>query len=101
MAEHPPRALQAGATAGGDARGKQSAALDVVSNDPDPDLDIRRDDHAEPIPELCRLHRRSMARSAIHGHFLAGPGHPGASDRAVILAAVKTEGTPNDDVPGS
>ena len=41
-------ALEAGEAAGGDARGKQSAALKVASRDPYPDLDIRTDDHPDP-----------------------------------------------------
>ncbi|TQF77639.1 DUF1028 domain-containing protein [Elioraea sp. Yellowstone] len=101
MAERLLRALEAGEAAGGDSRGKQSAALKVASKDPYADLDIRVDDHAEPIAELRRLHRRSKARYAIYRRFLAGPGHPGTYDRAVIIAAVEAEGTPDDDVPGS
>ena len=101
MAERLLRALEAGEAAGGDARGRQSAALKVASSDPYPDLDLRVDDHAAPIPELRRLHRRSKARYAIFRRFLAGPGHPGTFDRAVINAAVAAEGTPDDDVPGS
>lgn len=101
MAERLLIALEAGEAAGGDARGRQSAALKIASRDPYADLDIRVDDHAEPIPELRRLYRRSRARFAIYRRFLAGPGHPGTYDRAVITAAVEAEGTPDDDTPGS
>ena len=54
-------ALDAGQQAGGDSRGKQSAALLVVregggyGGDNDRDLDLRVDDHPEPIRELIRL----------------------------------------------
>lgn len=101
MAERLLRALEAGEAAGGDARGRQSAALKVASKDPYADLDLRVDDHAAPIAELRRLFRRSKARYAVFRRFLAGPDHPGTFDRAVITAAVESEGTPNDDVPGS
>ena len=101
MAERLLRALEAGEDAGGDARGRQSAALKVASRDPYADLDIRVDDHAEPIPELRRLWRRSLARYAVYRRFLAGPGHPGTFDRDVINAAIAAEGTPDDDIPGS
>lgn len=101
MAERLLRALEAGEAAGGDARGRQSAALKIASRDPYTDLDIRVDDHAAPIVELRRLHRRSKARYAVFRRFLAGPGHPGIFDRTVINAAVEAEGTPNEDVPGS
>jgi uncharacterized Ntn-hydrolase superfamily protein len=101
MAERLLRALEAGEAAGGDARGRQSAALKIASKDPYADLDLRVDDHAAPIPELRRLHRRSLARFAIYRRFLAGPGHPGVFDRGVINAAIAADGTPDDDVPGS
>jgi uncharacterized Ntn-hydrolase superfamily protein len=54
-------ALAAGQRAGGDSRGKQSAALLVVSEgggyggDNDRVVDLRADDHPEPIDELLRL----------------------------------------------
>jgi uncharacterized Ntn-hydrolase superfamily protein len=54
-------ALDAGQAAGGDSRGKQSAALLVVregggyGGDNDRLLDLRVDDHPEPIRELIRL----------------------------------------------
>jgi uncharacterized Ntn-hydrolase superfamily protein len=101
MPERLLRALEAGEAAGGDARGRQSAALKVASKDPYADLDIRVDDHAAPIAELRRLYRRSFARFAVYRRFLAGPGHPGVFDRGVINAAIAADGTPDDDVPGS
>ena len=54
-------ALDAGQQAGGDSRGKQSAALLVVKEgggyggDNDRVVDLRVDDHPEPIRELIRL----------------------------------------------
>ena len=54
-------ALDAGQQAGGDSRGKQSAALLVVregggyGGDNDRVVDLRVDDHPEPIRELIRL----------------------------------------------
>ena len=55
------RALDAGQGAGGDSRGKQSAALLVVregrgyGGDNDRVVDLRVDDHPEPIRELIRI----------------------------------------------
>jgi uncharacterized Ntn-hydrolase superfamily protein len=49
-------ALDAGQRAGGDKRGKQSAALVVVSKEDVADIDLRVDDHAEPLVELRRLY---------------------------------------------
>jgi uncharacterized Ntn-hydrolase superfamily protein len=54
-------ALEAGQAAGGDSRGKQSAALLVVregggyGGDNDRVVDLRVDDHPEPIRELLRI----------------------------------------------
>ncbi len=48
-------AMQAGQAAGGDARGRQSAALRLVTSEDFPDLDIRADDHPDPLEELSRL----------------------------------------------
>lgn len=48
-------ALHAGQAAGGDRRGKQSAALVVTTTEDFPDLSLRVDDHAEPLVELSRL----------------------------------------------
>lgn len=64
-------ALDAGDAAGGDSRGRQSAALLVVregggyDGGNDVAVDLRVDDHAFPIPELRRifgLHRMLMPR---------------------------------------
>jgi uncharacterized Ntn-hydrolase superfamily protein len=52
-------ALRAGEAAGGDKRGKQSAALVVCGEEGWPDLDLRVDDHSDPLAELERLERVS------------------------------------------
>ncbi|WP_237216972.1 DUF1028 domain-containing protein [Falsiroseomonas oryziterrae] len=49
-------ALDAGEAAGGDKRGRQSAALVTVTTEDFPDLSIRVDDHAAPLVELRRLY---------------------------------------------
>ena len=48
-------AMKAGEVAGGDKRGKQSAALLVHDEEDFPFYDLRVDDHAEPLDELARL----------------------------------------------
>jgi uncharacterized Ntn-hydrolase superfamily protein len=48
-------AMEAGEAAGGDRRGKQSAAMVMVTTEDFPDLNLRVDDHAEPLAELRRL----------------------------------------------
>ena len=64
-------ALQAGEDAGGDSRGRQSAALLVVRDKAgyggasDRYIDLRVEDHADPTHELARL-------LEIHKKFYAG-----------------------------
>ena len=48
-------AMQAGEAAGGDRRGKQSAAMVMVATEDFPDLNLRVDDHSEPLQELSRV----------------------------------------------
>jgi uncharacterized Ntn-hydrolase superfamily protein len=55
-------ALEAGEAAGGDKRGKQSAALLIFSAEEYAELDLRVDDHAEPLAELRRLYEKAHER---------------------------------------
>lgn len=55
------RALEAGQAAGGDKRGRQSAAMLIVSTEVYPYLDLRVDDHPDPVPELRRLYEEAKA----------------------------------------
>ncbi|GGH22060.1 pilus assembly protein [Alsobacter metallidurans] len=61
-------ALEAGEAAGGDKRGKQSANLKIWTTEEYPILDLRVDDHADPLAELRRLwsvaHERYIPFSA-------------------------------------
>ncbi len=56
LSERLVRALEAGQQAGGDKRGKQSAALLVASPDPRGYHNLRVDDHVEPVAELRRIY---------------------------------------------
>src|SRR5699024_9417069 len=66
------RALDAGQAAGGDKRGKQSAAIYVVKEKGgyleanDRLIDLRVDEHPDPIKELLRIYR-------LHQLYFAGP----------------------------
>jgi uncharacterized Ntn-hydrolase superfamily protein len=95
LAERLLTALEAGEAAGGDKRGKQSAALKICTRDPYSDLDIRTDDHPDPIVELRRLYQVSQERFAVFRRFLAGADSPcGVFDRVVIDDAIAREGRP-------
>ena len=78
LAEKMMAALEAAETEGGDIRGKQSAAMLIVSGNPtgipwkDVVMDIRVDDHAEPLKELKRLIRvhRAYQHANKGDHYL-------------------------------
>lgn len=55
-------AMAAGEAAGGDKRGKQAAALLIHTVEDYSWLDLRVDDHAEPLQELRRLYDKSLER---------------------------------------
>jgi uncharacterized Ntn-hydrolase superfamily protein len=55
LAERLVAALEAGDAAGGDRRGRQSAALLLTTVEDFPDINLRVDDHPEPVGELGRL----------------------------------------------
>jgi uncharacterized Ntn-hydrolase superfamily protein len=95
MAERLLTAMEAGEKAGGDKRGKQSAGLKVASNDPYPDLDIRADDHPDPLSELRRLYRVSLERFAVFRRFLPGNDSAwGMLDRNTIDSTIARDRVP-------
>jgi uncharacterized Ntn-hydrolase superfamily protein len=78
-------ALRAGEAAGGDKRGKQSAALLIHGDEDWPDLDLRVDDHPDPLAELERLERVSRERFVHFARFLPSKRDPvGITDRDII-----------------
>ena len=90
LAERLLQAILAGEAAGGDKRGKQSAALRLHGDEDYPMLDIRVDDHTEPLLELQRLYQKSRERFLPFTACLAGRHDPvGLTDRAAIEARVQ------------
>jgi uncharacterized Ntn-hydrolase superfamily protein len=74
---------------GGDKRGKQSAALRIHTSEEYPALDLRVDDHPDPLAELARLEAVSRERFVHFATFFATRANPGGTwDRAVIDAAL-------------
>jgi uncharacterized Ntn-hydrolase superfamily protein len=87
-------AMKAGEAAGGDKRGKQSAALLIHSEEEWSDLDLRVDDHTDPLAELERLEQVSRERWVHFRRFLPTRKNPaGITDRAVIDASVQAATT--------
>jgi uncharacterized Ntn-hydrolase superfamily protein len=89
-------ALDAGEAAGGDKRGRQSAALLVHDADEFPIYDLRVDDHTDPLAELKRLHTVSLERYVHfrrYGPSLANPwGLENRAELDSLIAASIAEG---------
>jgi uncharacterized Ntn-hydrolase superfamily protein len=82
-------AMRAGELAGGDKRGKQSAALSIYGEEEWSDLDLRVDDHTDPLAELERLESVSRERWVHFRKYLPSRKNPaGITDRAVIDAGI-------------
>jgi uncharacterized Ntn-hydrolase superfamily protein len=83
-------AMRSGEAAGGDKRGKQSAALLIYGEEEWSDLDLRVDDHADPLTELERLEAISRERWVHFRKFLPSRKNPaGVTDRATIDAGIE------------
>ena len=89
LAERLLAALDAGEAAGGDKRGKQAAALLIHTDEAYSFLDLRVDDHPEPLIELRRLYEKSLERyQAFLGCLPGRDRAAGITDRAEIEAAI-------------
>lgn len=85
LAERFLAALRAGQAAGGDKRGKQSAAMLIHDNQEYALYDLRVDDHAEPIEELARLFGVANQRYIHYRKFMPSRENPaGLLDRDEI-----------------
>ena len=71
-------------------RGKQSAALVIYGREEYSELDLRVDDHAEPLQELARLEAVSHEHWTKFRAFLPSRDNPaGIFDRTKIAAAIQ------------
>jgi uncharacterized Ntn-hydrolase superfamily protein len=83
-------AMRAGEAAGGDKRGKQSAALLIHEREEWSALDLRVDDYDDPLAELERLEQVSRKHWVHFRKFLPTRQNPaGVTDRATIDAGVQ------------
>jgi uncharacterized Ntn-hydrolase superfamily protein len=86
-------AMRAGDDAGGDRRGRQSACLIIFGADEWSALDLRVDDHPDPLSELERLERVSRQEWMIYRQFVPTRTNPeGVTDHSVIDRAVGIAG---------
>ena len=84
------RALKAGEDVGGDKRGKQSAALLIHDGEDHAALDLRVDDHTDPLAELARLEAVALERWVHMRRFGATNADPaGILDREILKAAIQ------------
>jgi uncharacterized Ntn-hydrolase superfamily protein len=82
-------AMQAGEAAGGDTRGRQSAALVVHDREDYSLLDLRADDHPDPLAEIARLEEIARQSWVHFRRVLPSTGNPsGVVDRAEIDATI-------------
>ena len=90
LAERLLAALAAGEAAGGDKRGKQAAALRIHGDEDYPQLDLRVDDHAEPVRRAAPPLREEPRALPALRRLPAGPRttRSGITDRAVIEARI-------------
>jgi uncharacterized Ntn-hydrolase superfamily protein len=78
-------AMRAGEAAGGDKRGKQSAALLIHDGEAYPIYDLRVDDHADPLTELARLEQVARERFVHFRRHMPSRAKPsGLTDRSGI-----------------
>lgn len=85
LAERFLRALEAGQAAGGDKRGRQSAALHIMGAEVYALLDLRVDDHPDPVVELRRIYEESKKEFVPFQQFLPTAAKPaGIYDRTII-----------------
>ena len=77
--------MEAGERAGGDKRGKQAAALRIHGDEDYPSLDLRVDDHEEPLAELRRLYEKSLERCS-----RSSPACPAAAIRSACSIATRS-----------
>ena len=85
-------AMQAGEDAGGDKRGKQAAALRIQGPECYARLDLRADDHADPLAELRRLYGVARERSIPFSASLPCRARPyGILERDIIEQIVERD----------
>jgi len=83
-------AMRAGESAGGDKRGKQSAALLIHGDEEWSELDLRVDDHADPLTELERIEAVSREHWTHFRKVLPTRKNPaGITDRRSIDASIE------------
>lgn len=92
-------ALESGQEAGGDRRGRQSAALYVVQKERYPYVDLRVDEHPDPVAELRRIY--DIARQELFPFIeaLATRNHPAGKSNDTVAEPGATRGKRDEQTP--
>ncbi len=90
-------ALLAAQAAGGDKRGRQAAAVKVMGAEDYARVDLRVDEHADPVAELARIHAVAEAQLA---PFVAGMPKRGEPARPAPAEVTEMLLKPPPDRPG-
>ncbi|MCW5716053.1 MAG: DUF1028 domain-containing protein [Bauldia sp.] len=90
-------ALEAGQAAGGDRRGKQSAALLVAASEEYPYVDLRVDEHQEPVKQLRRVFEVAKRQLLPFVRTFPTRRNPAGYDDPDVLAII---GKPPAERPG-
>ena len=96
FAERLIRALEAGQAAGGDKRGRQSAALYIVSTEVYPHLDLRVDDHPDPVVELRRIYEEAKKEYLPFKQVLPTAAQPAGIYEGQVLEDILARQAAND-----
>lgn len=92
FAERLMHAMRAGEEAGGDKRGKQSAALRIHRGEDYPWLDLRVDDHTDPLAEIERLYDVTQERFIHFAELMATTDNfSGIADRRHVDERIAAE----------
>ena len=93
-------ALEAGQRGGGDKRGKQSAALLVMNREEYPYVDLRVDEHRDPVTELRRVFEVARHQLLPFAATFPTRDNPSGSDNpAVFERRPEERGTPQGERP--
>lgn len=86
------QAIEAGQAAGGDKRGRQSAAILVVSTEEYAHINFRVDDHPDPVVELRRIFEEAKKEYLVFQQFLPTRANPaGIPEREKINAMLEAQ----------
>jgi uncharacterized Ntn-hydrolase superfamily protein len=98
FAERLLRVLEAGQAAGGDKRGRQSAALHIMHTEIYALLDLRVDDHPDPVVELRRIYEEAKKEYMVFHGFLATKANPAGVYNRELINEIIAQQAENDKV---